>query len=257
MKAPEPTPERPEIRVLPTPSGIEQLDPREHFCVVIDVLRASTTIAYALDAGARGVIPVESIEEATRLFATLDRETTLLAGERDSLPIEGFHLGNSPAEIRSELVADKTLLLTTTNGATALAALTGARGCATAAFVNVAACARAVAGEPRIAIVCAGSAGRFSLEDFLCAGMIVDAITKATPGAVLDDGAHIARRVASRPEEDLVETLRKTDHGRRLVALGFDRDLALTCDVDRFRTVPVLRDGRLVAETGPSPARLR
>jgi 2-phosphosulfolactate phosphatase len=257
VSPPDSVPDRPEVRVLPTRAGIEQLDAREHFCVVVDVLRASTVIAYALDAGARGVIPVASVEEATRLFSTLDRGNTLLAGERDSQPIEGFHLGNSPAEIRPDVVAGKTLLLTTTNGATALAALSGARGCATASLVNVTACAETLAGQPRVAIVCAGSQGRFSLEDFLCAGMIVDALLARVPDAALDDGAHVARRVASSPGQNLVETLRKTDHGRRLVDLGFERDLALTCDVDRFPTLPVLRDGRLVAEAGASPARLR
>jgi 2-phosphosulfolactate phosphatase len=244
---------RPEIRVFPTPSGLEALDPREHACIVVDVLRASTTIAYALDGGARGVIPVETVEEATRLFAGLDRETTLLAGERRSVPIEGFHLGNSPAEFRPDVVAEKTIVLSTTNGARALAMLTKARHLATAGFVNVSAVARAAAGEPSVAIVCAGSAGRFSLEDFLCAGILVEEIVRVGGEAELDDGARTARQVAGARASDLLGTIRETDHGRALARLGFERDLALACAVDRFSLVPILRDGRLVAEAFSTP----
>ncbi len=231
---------------------METLDPREHFWIVIDVLRASTTIAYALEAGARGVIPVESVEEATRLFGTLDKETTLLGGERGSVRIEGFHLGNSPAEFRPDVVEGKTVVLTTTNGARAMAALPLAKACGTAAFVNLSACARALADEPRVAIVCAGSAGRFALEDFLCAGMLVERLAAGSRHLHLDDGARTARKTADGHSGDLLETLRSTDHGRNLSELGFERDLALACAVDRFSTIPVLRDGRLVAEPVPA-----
>jgi 2-phosphosulfolactate phosphatase len=152
----------PSIQVLVTPAGIPDLEARDHFCFVIDVLRACTSIAFALEAGARGVIPVETIEEATRLFSTLDRDSTLLCGERGSVPIEGFHLGNSPGEYVPSAVKGKTLVLATSNGAKALAALTGAKGCAAAALVNAGACARAAEGEEHVTIVCAGSQGRFS-----------------------------------------------------------------------------------------------
>ena len=151
----------------------------------------------------------------------------------------------------------KILVLTTTNGARALAALSQAKESATAGFVNLGACARTVANEERVAIVCAGSEGRFSLEDFLCAGMLVEAIEEAGGPARLDDGARTARQVARARSDDLLEALRRTDHGRNLAELGFEHDLALATAVDRFDFLPILRDGRLVAEVAPEAARPR
>ncbi len=245
----------PSIEVFVTPAGIGDLEARDRFCFVIDVLRACTSIAFALEAGAKGVIPVGTIEDATRLFGTLDRESTLLCGERGSVPIEGFHLGNSPGEYVSAAVEGKTLILATSNGAKALAALSGAKGCAAAALVNVSACARVARGESRVTIVCAGSAGRFSLEDFLCAGILVEEITRRSPGEPnLDDGARTALRVARALTGDLPGFLSRTDHGRTLVSLGSGEDLVLCGERDRFSTVPVLRDGRIVAERIPEPS---
>jgi 2-phosphosulfolactate phosphatase len=220
-----------------------------HCHVVVDVLRACTTIAYALDAGATGVIPVEGLEEASRLAATLDRDSNLLAGERGCVRVEGFDLGNSPAELTSELLEGKTLVLATTNGARILAMLRRSRACLAASFVTKTACARRAALEREVTIVCAGSSGRFSLEDFLCAGMLVEEILKRSSFRhELDDAARTALDVSRRQGENWPETLRQVDHGRRLLELGFDKDLALASALDRFPFVPSLRDGRLVAE---------
>lgn len=237
------------LEVLATPWGLPALDRETRFCVVIDVLRACTCIVHAFDAGARGIIPVESVEGATRLAQTLDRETLLLCGERDNVRIEGFDLGNSPAEYVPDVVRDKTLVLSTTNGARALAALGDARGCIAAAFVNLSACARRAAIEDHITIVCAASGVSFSLEDFVCAGRIVEEIGKLAPGShVLDDGARTALEAARAHAADLPGFLRETDHGRRLVEQGFEADLDLAARADRFSLVPILKTGRLVAD---------
>ena len=244
------------LRVVVGPHGLAELDTENDVCVVVDVLRASTTIAYALAAGARGVIPVETVEEATRLAATLDHETTLLCGERNSVRIEGFALGNSPREYTAEAVADKTLVFSSTNGARALAAVAGARECLTAAFPTLGAAAGRAAAASRVTIVCAGAEGGFSLEDFFCAGMLVRAIESRTEGGILlDDAARTAREIGGIYEDRLAEIVETCDHGRELVALGFAEDLALTCAVDRFPFVPILRDGCLVpAEVAAHPS---
>jgi 2-phosphosulfolactate phosphatase len=247
----------PLLEVLPSPGGLasDQLDGR--VCVVIDVLRASTTIAVALDAGARGVIPVASVEAATRLANSLGRESTLLAGEVGSLRVDGFDLGNSPGEFVADIVQGKTIVLCTTNGARALASLAGVRDCATAAFVNLTACAARAAREPRITIICAGSGAQFALEDFACAGALVEAIEREKPGVPLDDGARTARDIWERRDASLAAFLRATDHGRELAELGFAADVDLAARVDILASVPMLRDGRLVveplAETAATP----
>jgi 2-phosphosulfolactate phosphatase len=237
------------IEVLSTPWGLSGVDREGRFCVVIDVLRACTTIAYAFDAGARAVIPVESVSDAMRLSQSLDHETTLLCGEQQSVRVEGFHLGNSPSEITRERVADKTLVLATTNGARALAQLRDAKTCVATSFVNLSACARRAALEDRITVVCAASGPSFSLEDFVCAGQLVEEIQRlAGPVYRLDDGARTALAAHGRRDSPLGEFLRSTDHGTFLASLGFERDIALAACVDRFPTVPTLREGRLLAE---------
>lgn len=246
------------IEVVSSPWGLSGVDRANRFCVVIDVLRACTTIAYAFDAGARAVIPVESVSDAMRLSQSLDHEGTLLCGEQRSVRVEGFHLGNSPSEITRKLVADKTLVLSTTNGARALALLRDAKACVAASFVNLSACARRAAGEERITIVCAASGPFFSLEDFVCAGQLVAEI-RHLAGSVhhLDDGARTALDAHSRQAEPLGQFLVGTDHGAFLASLGFERDLALAARVDRFLTVPTLREGRLVPEPQPVSQPLR
>ncbi len=245
------------IEVLPGPGGLAEVPLEGRFVVVIDVLRACTTIALALDAGARGVIPVGSVETAMRLAQSLGRDATVLGGEAHSLRVEGFDLGNSPGDYRSEVVAGKTVVLCTTNGARTLAALHGAAACTTAAFVNLGAVVRRLAAAPRITVVCAGSGPYFALEDFGCAGALVEALTGLDPDLVPDDGARTARDAWARRNGDVSAFLRGTDHGRDLAALGFGADVDLAGQLDRSAAVPVLRDGQLVPEAQPEaqPAR--
>ena len=143
--------------------GVQQLTPQDvqgRVVAVIDVLRASTTIAVALANGAKAVIPFESSEDAIMRSKQMERGSFRLAGERRMLKMEGFDLGNSPIEHTAESVEGKTVLLTTTNGTKALLSMQGARDVVVASYVNysaVAAMIRAAArGAADVAIVCAG-----------------------------------------------------------------------------------------------------
>jgi len=244
------------IEVLPTPHGLPERN-SDRLIIVIDALRACTTIAHALHAGARGIIPAESVEEALRRSATLDRDSTLLCGERDSKRIDGFDLGNSPAEYVSSAVEGKTLILLTTNGSRVLAAA-GSKVCFAAAFVTLRASAMRAAAFEQITIVCAGSSERFAWEDFLCAGMLVEEIQReASLEYALDDGARLALETARAHRAHLVSAIRAADHARELDEIGFGADVLLACEVDRFSFVPVLRDGRIVAETTADAPRAR
>ncbi len=235
----------------------EHADP-DGVMLVVDVLRAGTTIACALHAGARGIIPVSTVEEAMRLGATLDRDSTLLCGERESVRIDGFDLGNSPAEMTPNVVDGKTLVLLTTNGAPALAAA-GTRGIVIAAsLVTLRASAERATPSEHVVIACAGSGGLFSLEDFVCAGLLVEEIVRESEHTLqLDDGARLARDVARAHQGNLAAALRGCDHGKRLQELGFARDLEIAADFDRFSFAPILRDGRIVAEPEPASPRAR
>jgi 2-phosphosulfolactate phosphatase len=243
------------LRVLITPAGLEDVDLEGRLVIVIDVLRACTTIAHALHAGARGVIPVETVEGASRLAASLGREDTVLGGERGSVRVEGFQLGNSPAEYDPAAVEGRTVVLSTTNGAGALARAAGARECVAAALVTRRAAARRALGFTRTLVVCAGRNGYFAFEDVLCAGLLIEEVLRLRgPDLRLDDGARAALDMSWRRRDDLLRAVRETDHGRALAELGFEEDLRAACALDRFDFVPALRDGRLVAEdSAPDP----
>src|SRR5947209_2399479 len=174
---------------------------------VVDVLRATTTIAAALANGAAGVIPVAEPEDANALGNRLGRDRVLFGGERESRRIAGFDLDNSPASFTETALGGKTVVLTTTNGTRALRAVANAASVRTAALVNRTAVADALAHEDGdVAIVCAGNANGFALEDALGAGALVDTLLTLIGDVELRDGARAAallyRAVASRPPED-------------------------------------------------------
>ncbi len=228
--------------------------------MVIDVLRASTTIATALAHGAAGVLPVADLAEARALAARLG-PGTLLGGERGGVRIEGFDLGNSPREYTPQRVAGKTIVITTTNGTAALHACRDAREILVGAIVNRAAVADAVrrlttgVGRADVHLVCAGTDGVVSGEDVLAAGAILDAATRAgATGHVLDEAAIAARdgyrRVAAAPapREAVVADFHRSPGGSNLVDLGMEADLAVAAAIDALAVVPRLdrASGRLI-----------
>jgi 2-phosphosulfolactate phosphatase len=215
---------------------------------VIDVLRATTTIAVALANGAAGVIAVAEPEDAIALGNRLGRERVLFCGERHSLRIDGFDLDNSPASFAAAVVAGKTLVMTTTNGTRALRAVAAATSVRAAALVNRSAVADALAQEDGdVVIVCAGEANGFALEDALGAGALVDALLMQIGTVELTDGARAAallyRAVASR----LADAVASADHAQALAHKGFAGDITRCAALDTLDVVPTLRDGVLVA----------
>ena len=216
--------------------------------VAIDVLRATTTIVTALANGAAGVIPVLDPEDAVEVAKRLGRERVLLCGERASVLIAGFDLDNSPASYPREVVEGKTLVFTTTNGTRALRAGSTAASVRAGALINRAAVADALVGEQgEIALLCAGVHGRFALEDALGAGALVDALVAREPGLELHDGARAAALLYRAVAPRLAEAVASADHAHALAELGFGSDLERCATLDALDTVPILRDGLLVA----------
>ena len=222
--------------------------------VVIDVLRASTTIATALANGARAIVPLESSDEVVTRAKAFEREDVLLAGERKMLAIPGFDLGNSPREFTRDRVEGKTVLLTTTNGTHALTAIQGGRDVLVGSYVNfspVLAMVRAAArGATDVAIICAGSDRRFSFEDAACAGRYVRGISRRLSGIQLNDGAQVCVQLDRHHGERLAEMFAESDHGRALAAAGFADDLAACGAIDAHPVVPVYAD-RQIVKLGP------
>lgn len=223
--------------------------------LVVDVMRASTTVVAACAAGCLRVVPVSDREAALRAAAGLARTgPVLLAGERGGESLSGFDLGNSPLEYTAGGVAGRTVVLTTTNGTAAMLEAAGAEAAAVAAFTNLEASARwAVAAGRDVTILCAGEAGELSLEDAVCAGFLVESL--ADGGARLEptDAATAARRIAHFYAACLHRLAEDSRWARRLIARGRQADVDACLTRAGLDQVPVLRDGAFVP--GPAAAR--
>lgn len=247
----------PRLHVHLLPSLVPRDDLRGSTVVVIDVLRATTTIAYALAAGAAGVIPCLEVEEARRVAeelraASRARDDVVLGGERHGTRIDGFDLGNSPAEYSAETVGGRTVVFTTTNGTAAMRHAQLARRILIGALVNAAALRQVLRDEPVVDLLCAGTQQRVSREDVLLAGALVDQLE--APGHFLNDSARIARdawrSVAAMESDDksrrtpsdeqLGRVLLESLGGQNLRELGFEADIALAARQDQLWIVPEL-----------------
>lgn len=236
----------PDLRVLYTPSQIVAFarsgEAAGTTCVVVDQLRATSTIVAALGNGATAVLAAGTVEEARALAAS--RPGALLAGERGGVPPEGFALGNSPRDFGPERVAGREIVLTTTNGTLALLACRGAGAIHAASFLNLAATLAVLRGEREVVFLCAGTGPDFALEDALTVGALVEALAPGHPAA--------APWRASLHDLDAV--LARTTNGRRLVALGLGDDIAWSARRDAFAIAPrgTVRDFEIDGATIPA-----
>lgn len=225
-----------------TPPEVDAGATSEATVVVIDVVRATTTIIEALANGAKAIYPTDSTEEAVRLASSMGREDTLLCGERKGVKVEGFDLGNSPREFDAETVKDKKIVMTTTNGTRALgAAIDGAR-LLPCAFTNLGAVAQELAEAEHVVIVCAGREDRFSLDDALCAGHLIQrTIADSEEEHELNDAARAVRALAS-ARKPTKRFLALTAGGASIVEVGLADDLEICADVDRHDIVVEMKD---------------
>jgi 2-phosphosulfolactate phosphatase len=240
-----------------SPGELASGDVQGRVVAVIDVLRATTSIAVALANGAKTVIPVEDVDEAMTRAKQFDRAEVKTAGERKMLPIPGFDLGNSPREFSAESVGGCTVIITTTNGTRALMALQGARDIVVASYVNhsaVSAMLRAASRSNDILIVCAGTEGHFSLEDAACAGRYVRSITQGNASIMVNDAAHACALIDGRYGDNISEIFKDSSHGSALAAAGFGEDLVACAQLDSHPVVPVYQD-RQITRIGPDRAR--
>ncbi len=219
----------PSVRVLLTPAA-EPVE-RDAAAVIVDVLRATSTLTYALANGAARVLPVASPDAA---FALRRQEpTALLCGEREGRLIPGFDLGNSPAEYTRERVGGRPLIFASTNGSIAMLNARAAHRRILGAFVNAGAVAAAVARESRVTIVCAGKLGHLSLEDAAFAGWLARDL-HARGFRIDGPAAAMAITLAPRDPAAIAPLLESAAHGRYLRALGgeFLADISRCAQLD-------------------------
>ena len=202
---------------------------KDSYAIVIDLLRATSTMIWAISNGANVIIPVENILEA-KLFKRLD-ESVLLGGERGGLKIEGFDLDNSPLSYKKEVVFGKAIVMTTTNGTRALKKASFAKRIFLGSFINGKKTAEYILKEAlkddmqKIAIVCAGTEEKFTLEDVLCAGYFVDIFKTCLEKIEVDDLSLASYELYKKFENDPHEILKYSYHYNHLKKLGFEADL--------------------------------
>jgi len=242
------------LNVYPLAKFVEPSQLAGGTVVVIDVLRSTTTIVHALEAGAREVIPCEEVEEARQIAGCLPSGEAILGGERGGLQIEGFDLGNSPAEYSPDRVGGKTIVFTSTNGTRAMARARQARRILIGAFVNATAVARRLLGQEQIHLLCAGTRGQIGQDDMLLAGLLVERLSRQGGLAYQQNAEAITARqswlhsfplpraLGTEPLEPqrLAEELRKSPGGQNLLALGLGDDILAAAQLDRFGSVPEL-----------------
>jgi 2-phosphosulfolactate phosphatase len=237
-----------DIQLLPVPPVPNLFSAKT--IVVIDVLRATSVIVHAISQEALEVIPVTTVEEAFQRAKHLPQVVTLLGGERGSQKIEGFDLGNSPREYIAEKVKGKRLILTTTNGTKAFHAVSSGKEIMAGCFFNIGAIARRCLDlRQDLLIFPSGDEGRFSLEDTVCGGMLIERILAGKKRLVtLTDASQSALILFQRFRKNLVEAFHLSTHGRDLIERGFEEDLAYCAQVDMTDIVPVFRDGVIRAQ---------
>jgi 2-phosphosulfolactate phosphatase len=228
------------IEIALTTDSIEPRHVREKVCVVIDVLRASTTIVAALANGCPAIIPVETPEEAREIAI---KRHCLLGGERNGLRIEGFDFGNSPREYAAEKINKRPIAFTTTNGTRAMRACASSEMLVVASFLNGGAVVRLLQRQARdTLIVCAGTKGEPSIEDTVCGGMLLDGLQAEATAEAAE-----ARSLWNLHKDDLPKMMKEVSrHGRSLVKLGFEKDIDFAARVDAYDILPILQGDSIV-----------
>ena len=231
------------IEVCLTPALLSLYDIEKSIVVVIDILRATSSITYGIDNGAEAIIPVSNVEDCLNY----SDKGYLLAAERNGEVVEGYDFGNSPFSYTKEKVAGKTIVLTTTNGTKAMhMAQERAHQVVVGSFLNLTAlCNWLKVQDKDVLLLCAGWKDKFNLEDTLFAGAVVNVLRKDF--VHFDDSCVAAEDMYLLAKDDLRNYLRKSSHSHRLEQLNIEEDVQFCLKQDLCTTIPVLQEERLVA----------
>lgn len=224
---------------------------RDKTVVIIDVLRASSTIVTAFMSGAKAIIPVGDMGEASKIAQNVDSDNYLLCGEKDGEKIEGYDLGNSPLEYTKEIVEGKNLIFNTTNGTKAIKKSLGSSKTYIASFLNVGAIVEELEGQDNdIVLVCAGWKGRLAFEDMLLAGNIIYLMSDGNLPNGSRDGAKVAFGLYDKYGDDISTVIHQSNHAMRLKDIIGTSDIDYCCQVDITDMLPRLKEGMITLTDG-------
>ncbi len=231
------------IDVAFLPSDIREKNLSETVCIVLDIFRATTVIVTAMAHGCQHIIPVLTIEEARKLADQIG--PVLLAGERQSIKINGFDCGNSPFEFSKDKVQAQKIVMTTSNGTIAINSTKGAYRTLIGSFLNAeAVCTEAKTCGKDILIVCAGTDRLFSLEDALCAGLLVQRLIEADHVS-MTDSARGALLMYTAAKDAIAEIVSHSRNGKRLYDLDLKSDVDYCLQTDVVDIVPKYSEGKI------------
>lgn len=235
------------IDVYSTASAFMEEEVRDETVVVIDVLRACSSIQTALENGATGVIPLSEQEDIGKYTRNLDATGFLLCGESDGKKMAGFHLGNSPLEYTRDKVENKTLIFKSTNGTRAITRCNNSNELLIGSFLNITALVNHIKSSnlSKITLICSGWKNKLSIEDLLCAGAIsYHLYDKKLPENAMD-GAKVAFGLYEKFATKINRLISSSNHASRLRNLGYEEDINYCSEIDRFSSIPAMRDGMI------------
>lgn len=236
------------IQVIPFANMCKKTDVKGKLVVVIDVLRATTVVTLALQNGAKSIIPLQSPEEVRTMRDKMNSTSVVTGGERHAVKIEDFDLGNSPEEYTVSAVNGKDILFTTTNGTTALLATEGAQEVILGCFLNMTSLAEKILSSNNdVVIICAGTNSDFSLDDGICAGMLIYQLSRRVPVDTNDLGALLSKYYEN-GSAGILSKIVECNHVKTLFALGYYNDVMYCLRTDRSQVVPRYHNGVITAK---------
>lgn len=234
---------KPHLEVCLSPALLHLFNTTDTITVIIDVFRATSTIAAALDNGAVKIIPVASVQDCILLGATIDNSIT--AGERDGKVAPGLQYGNSPSEYPKSFVDGKVVVLTTTNGTRLLHMVQGAASIITGSFPNLdAVCDFLMRNNKNVILACASWKDRFNLEDALFAGAVANKL--ANYFTINCDSAQACMSLDLAANGQYFDYLKRGAHYKRLSGFGLESDMLYCTTPNIHPIVPILKDDALI-----------
>jgi len=232
------------LEICFTPAIFSAHADSEAIIVVVDVLRATSSICNAFANGVKEIIPVSTVEEAREMKG----KGHLLAAERDGFVLSFADFGNSPFNFTAEKVQGRSVVYSTTNGTGIMNRASECHEVVIGSYLNFSSlCSWLEEQERKVIIVCAGWKNRFNLEDTLCAGAIADRLLQGGGFRTVCDSVHAATDLWEAAKDDLMGYIEKAAQRSRLREKGLDDCLEFCHTFDVTEKIPVLRDGKLVA----------
>lgn len=227
------------VNVHLNPNSIDELFFAGKTTVVIDVLRATSTIVTALSNGAKEIIPVASVEFAVKVSGGMFGGHTLIGGERNTKKIEGFALGNSPLEYKKDVVCGKTIILYTTNGTRSIVKAKFSENLFICSFLNIHAVAkRLLKIKKDVEILCSGRNGTFSMEDTVCAGKLISEMQDQSENIELTDSSKASVALSKTFGRSIEKLMKQTEHGMLLLENGFKEDIKYCSNLNIINVLP-------------------